>query len=223
MPCSGCERNQLAAAAKFDRKNRSAAHPKNRYTDRRQEALELLKGRLMTDTITITTREGPELYYAIGECSLGSVLVARSQRGVCAVVLGDDPASVIGELARRFPEAVPVRRDDELNQSLSRVIDLVERPGQTLDLLLDLRGTAFQQRVWQALREIPAGCTSTYTEVAGRIGTPRAVRAVAHACAANHLALVVPCHRVIRRDGSLGGYHWGLERKRILLERETRP
>jgi AraC family transcriptional regulator, regulatory protein of adaptative response / methylated-DNA-[protein]-cysteine methyltransferase len=174
-------------------------------------------------TETITTTEAPELYYAIGECSLGSVLVARSQRGVCAVLLGDDPASVTGELGHRFPEAVLVRRDDQLNQSLSQVIDVIERPGQTLDLLLDLRGTAFQQRVWQALREIPAGRTTTYTEVAGRIGAPRAVRAVAHACATNRLALVVPCHRVVRTDGSLGGYHWGLERKRILLERETRP
>jgi len=162
-----------------------------------------------------------ELSFAIGQCSLGAVLVARSGRGVCAILLGDNPESVTEELTKRFPEAIHVRRDEDLRESLAQVIGLVESPGQPLELLLDLRGTAFQQRVWQALREIPAGATTTYAEVATRIGAPTSARAVAHACATNPLALVVPCHRVIRRDGTLAGYYWGLERKRILLEREA--
>jgi AraC family transcriptional regulator, regulatory protein of adaptative response / methylated-DNA-[protein]-cysteine methyltransferase len=161
-----------------------------------------------------------ELHFAIGQCSLGSVLVARSEHGVCAVLLGDEPEAVIRELAQRFPGSVLLRQDEELGHSLAQVVGLVEAPGQTLNLLIDLRGTTFQQRVWQALREIPPGTTSTYTEVAGRIGSPKAVRAVARACAGNRLALVVPCHRVIGSDGALSGYRWGLERKRILLQRE---
>jgi AraC family transcriptional regulator, regulatory protein of adaptative response / methylated-DNA-[protein]-cysteine methyltransferase len=161
-----------------------------------------------------------ELHFAIGQCSLGSVLVARSERGVCAILLGDEPEAVIHELTQRFPRAVLVRQDEELGHSVSQVVGLVEAPGPTLDLLLDLRGSTFQQRVWQALREIPAGTTSTYTEVAGRIGAPKASRAVARACASNRLAVVVPCHRVIGSDGALSGYRWGLDRKRILLRRE---
>jgi len=152
---------------------------------------------------------------------LGSVLVARGERGVRAILLGDNPAAVTRELERRFPEAVLVRHDEDLARSLSQVIGLIEAPGQTLDLLLDLRGTSFQRRVWQALREIPAGSTATYTEVASRIGSPDSVRAVAHACASNPLAVAVPCHRVLRSDGALAGYRWGLERKRMLLEREV--
>jgi AraC family transcriptional regulator of adaptative response/methylated-DNA-[protein]-cysteine methyltransferase len=169
-----------------------------------------------------TTSPAGDLHFAIGPCSLGSVLVARSERGVRAILLGDDPESVVRELERRFPQATLVRRDEDLAQSLSQVMGLIETPGQTLDLLLDLRGTAFQQRVWQALREIPAGSTATYTQVARRIGAPKSVRAVAHACASNALALVVPCHRVVRSDGDLAGYRWGVERKRILLQREAR-
>jgi AraC family transcriptional regulator of adaptative response/methylated-DNA-[protein]-cysteine methyltransferase len=171
---------------------------------------------------SVTTPPAADLHFAIGQCSLGSVLVARGERGVRAILLGNDPASVIRELEQRFPDAILVRRDEGLAQSLSQVIGLVETPGQTLDLLLDLRGTSFQQRVWDALREIPSGSTATYTQVANRIGAPKSARAVAHACASNALALVVPCHRVVRGDGGLAGYRWGVERKRVLLEREAR-
>jgi AraC family transcriptional regulator of adaptative response/methylated-DNA-[protein]-cysteine methyltransferase len=170
---------------------------------------------------TVKTSASPVLHYAIGQCSLGRILVARSERGVCAIFLDDDPEALTRELADRFPQATLVRRDDELAQSVAEVTGLVETPRKPLELLLDLRGTVFQQRVWQALREIPAGTTTTYAEVARRIGAPKSVRAVAHACATNPVALVVPCHRVLRRDGALAGYRWGLDRKRILLEREA--
>ena len=172
-------------------------------------------------SVPAITRHPGELHYAIGRCSLGSVLVAGGERGLCAVLLGDDAESVTRELEKRFPQTALLRRDQDLAQYLCQVVGLIEAPGRPLDLLLDLRGTTFQQRVWQALREIPAGTTSTYTEVASRIGVPKAVRAVARACATNPLALVVPCHRVVGKDGGLTGYRWGLERKRILLERES--
>lgn len=164
--------------------------------------------------------EPAELRFAIGECSLGSVLVARTERGVCAVLLGDDPDELVGELADRFRQTTLIRADGEFEQLVSQVIGLVEAPGRGLDLLLDVRGTAFQHRVWQALREIPAGSTASYGEIAGRIGSPKSARAVAQACAANPLAVAIPCHRVIRNDGTLSGYRWGTERKRALLQRE---
>ena len=166
--------------------------------------------------------EPRELRFAVGQCSLGSVLVARNDRGVCAILLGDAPEHVVQELARRFPLATLIRVDEELSQSLGKIVGLMESPQQALDLLLDLPGTAFQQRVWQALREIPAGTTATYTEVAGRIGAPMSVRAVAHACAVNPLAVAIPCHRVVRADGSISGYRWGVARKQTLLQREAR-
>ena len=172
--------------------------------------------------IPAITRQPAELHYAIGHCSLGSVLVARGERGICAVLLGDGPESLTRELESRFPDTTLLRRDEELAQYLAPVVGMIEAPGRPLDLLLDLRGTTFQLRVWQALREIPLGTTSTYSKVASRIGAPKAVRAVARACATNPLALVVPCHRVIGKNGGLTGYRWGLERKRILLERESR-
>jgi AraC family transcriptional regulator of adaptative response/methylated-DNA-[protein]-cysteine methyltransferase len=168
-----------------------------------------------------STRQIAQLHYAIGQCSLGFVLIARAERGVCAVLLGDDPESVTTELEKRFAPTSLLRRDEELAEYLSQVVGLIEVPGRPLDLLLDLRGSTFQQRVWQALREIPAGTTTTYSEVASRIGAPKAVRAVARACATNPLALLVPCHRVIGKDGDLSGYRWGMERKRMLLERES--
>ena len=167
------------------------------------------------------TRQIAQLHYAIGQCSLGFVLIARAERGVCAVLLGDDPESVTRELEKRFAPTPLLRRDDELAEYLSQVVGLIEAPGRPLDLLLDLRGSTFQQRVWQALREIPVGTTTTYSEVASRIGAPKAVRAVARACATNPLALLVPCHRVSGKDGDLTGYRWGVERKRTLLERES--
>jgi AraC family transcriptional regulator of adaptative response/methylated-DNA-[protein]-cysteine methyltransferase len=168
------------------------------------------------------TRQIAQLHYAIGQCSLGFVLIARAERGVCAVLLGDDPESVTSELEKRFALTPLLRRDEELAECLSQVVGLIEAPGRPLDLLLDLRGSTFQQRVWQALREIPVGTTTTYSEVASRIGAPKAVRAVARACATNPLALLVPCHRVIGKNGGLTGYRWGVERKRMLLERESR-
>jgi AraC family transcriptional regulator of adaptative response/methylated-DNA-[protein]-cysteine methyltransferase len=161
-----------------------------------------------------------EILYTTGVCSLGSILIARSEGGICAILLGDHPQELIEELESRYPHSTLSRSDAAFQQLVSRVIDLIEIPGTGPDLLLDIRGTAFQQRVWQAIREIPAGSTATYGEIAERVGSPAAVRAVAQACAANSLAVAIPCHRVVRRDGSLSGYRWGVERKRALLQRE---
>jgi AraC family transcriptional regulator, regulatory protein of adaptative response / methylated-DNA-[protein]-cysteine methyltransferase len=163
-----------------------------------------------------------EIRFAIGECSLGSILVARSERGICAILLGDDPDALAREIQDKFPRATLIGGDAGFQELVAKVVGYVEAPRLGLDLPLDVRGTAFQQRVWQALREIPAGSTASYTEIAGRIGSPTAVRAVAHACAANSLAVAIPCHRVVRNDGGLSGYRWGVERKRALLQREAR-
>jgi AraC family transcriptional regulator, regulatory protein of adaptative response / methylated-DNA-[protein]-cysteine methyltransferase len=164
---------------------------------------------------------GKAIRFAIGQCSLGAILVAISERGVCAIMLGDDSDALVDELARRFGRAELIGGDAELERVVAQVVGLVEAPRVGFDLPLDIRGTAFQQRVWQALREIPAGETASYADVARRIGAPRAVRAVAGACAANALAVVIPCHRVVRTDGALSGYRWGVERKRALLDRES--
>jgi AraC family transcriptional regulator of adaptative response/methylated-DNA-[protein]-cysteine methyltransferase len=161
-----------------------------------------------------------EIRFAVGQCSLGSILVASSARGVCAISLGDDPDALVRDLQDQFPRAMLVGADEAYERVVARVIGFVDAPRTGLDLPLDVRGTAFQQRVWHALREIPAGSTATYQEIAARIGAPKAVRAVAGACAANHLAVAIPCHRVIRTDGSLSGYRWGVERKQQLLKRE---
>jgi len=163
-----------------------------------------------------------EIRFAVGECSLGSILVAQSARGVCAILLGDDPDALLAELQQRFPAARLVGGEAAFESLVARVVGLVEGPRLGLELPLDIRGTAFQQRVWQALRKIPPGETLSYAELARRIGAPRAVRAVAGACAANPLAVAIPCHRVVRRDGDLAGYRWGIERKRALLEREAK-
>jgi AraC family transcriptional regulator of adaptative response/methylated-DNA-[protein]-cysteine methyltransferase len=162
-----------------------------------------------------------EIRFAVGECSLGSVLVAQSARGICAILLGDDPQALARELQDRFPRARLVGGDRKYERLVAKVVGFVDAPARGLDLPLDLRGTAFQQRVWQALRRIPAGSTASYTEIAKRIGAPRSVRAVASACAANALAVAIPCHRVVRNDGGLSGYRWGVERKRALLKREA--
>lgn len=163
-----------------------------------------------------------DIRFAIGECSLGSILVAQSDRGICAILLGDDPDELARDLQDRFPRAHLIGGDREFEQLVAKVVGFVEAPGIGLDLPLDVRGTAFQQRVWQALRQIPAGETASYTEIANRIGAPNSVRAVAQACAANALAVAIPCHRVVRNDGALSGYRWSVERKRALLEREAR-
>jgi AraC family transcriptional regulator of adaptative response/methylated-DNA-[protein]-cysteine methyltransferase len=162
-----------------------------------------------------------EIRFAIGECSLGSILVAQSEGGLCAIFLGDDPQALVYELQDRFPRARLSGGDGDFEQLVARVVGFVEAPRIGLDLPLDVRGTAFQRRVWQALQAIPAGETATYTEIAERIGAPKAVRAVGQACGANLLAVAIPCHRVVRTDGGLSGYHWGVERKRALLEREA--
>lgn len=163
---------------------------------------------------------GESLHFAIGQCSLGAILVAASARGVCAIALGDDPAALVRDLQDTFPHAHLSGGNRTFEQWVARVIGLVEDPRIGLDLPLDVRGTAFQRRVWQALRQIPPGATLSYTAVAQRLGIPKAVRAVAGACAANTIAVAIPCHRVVRTDGTLSGYRWGVERKRALLERE---
>lgn len=162
-----------------------------------------------------------EIRFAIGECSLGSILVARSDRGICAILLGDDPDALARDLQDRFPQATLVGGDAGFEQLVAKVVGFVETPALGLDLPLDVRGTAFQHRVWQALRTIPAGATASYSDIARRIGSPRSVRAVAQACGANALAVAIPCHRVVRTDGALSGYRWGVERKRALLDREA--
>lgn len=161
-----------------------------------------------------------EIKFAIGQTSLGAILVASSKKGVAAILLGDDPDELLRSLQDRFPRAHLVGADRDYEALVARVVGFVEAPRIGLDLPLDIRGTAFQQRVWQALREIPAGATVAYAEIARRVGAPKAVRAVAGACAANNLAVAIPCHRVIRNDGSLSGYAWGVERKRALIDRE---
>jgi len=151
---------------------------------------------------------------------LGWALVAATPRGICMTALGDDRDSLAAALQERFPRAELVPEDAGLRQWADRIVRFITAPEQNLDLPLDIRGTAFQARVWRALQKIPLGKTASYTEIAAALGQPKAVRAVAQACAANKLALIVPCHRVIRSDGELGGYRWGLERKQALLARE---
>jgi AraC family transcriptional regulator, regulatory protein of adaptative response / methylated-DNA-[protein]-cysteine methyltransferase len=165
--------------------------------------------------------EGEVIRFSVGECSLGSILVAATDRGVCAISMGDDPDALVRDLEDRFPSAELRPGDDAFGELVAVVVGFVEAPAVGLDLPLDVRGTAFQQRVWQALREIPPGSTTSYAEIASRIGAPSALRAVAQACAANPLAVAIPCHRVVRRDGELSGYRWGVERKRALIEREA--
>jgi AraC family transcriptional regulator of adaptative response/methylated-DNA-[protein]-cysteine methyltransferase len=162
-----------------------------------------------------------ELRFAVGQCSLGAILVARSEVGICAILLGDDPDALTRDLQDRFPQARLVGGDATFEAWVARVVGFVEAPAIGLDLPLDIRGTAFQQRVWQALQAIPPGETASYAEIARRIGAPAATRAVAQACGANALAVAIPCHRVVRRDGGLSGYRWGVERKRALLVREA--
>lgn len=162
-----------------------------------------------------------EIRFAIGETTLGSILVASTGIGIAAILLGDDPDALVRDLQDRFPKASLIGADADYEAVVAHVVGFVEAPQVGLDLPLDVRGTAFQQRVWQALRDIPVGQTLSYTEVAERIGAPSATRAVAGACAANKLAVAIPCHRVVRNDGTLSGYAWGVERKRKLLAVET--
>lgn len=194
-------------------------------TGRFYEQSEAMLG--MTPTTYRQGAPGETIRFAVGECSLGSVLVAATEQGVCAILFGDDPNALAVELQRRFGKAEIVGADAAFEQTVAIVIGLIEQPltsaatNSQAMLPLDIRGTAFQQRVWAALREIPAGETVGYREIAERIGQPTASRAVAQACGANHLAVAIPCHRVVRSgDGALGGYRWGVERKAALLTRE---
>lgn len=158
--------------------------------------------------------------YTLSSSSLGQLLLAKSEAGVCTVFLGDDRATLVNDLQRQFPSADLLENADGLEKTMKHLRAFIEQPHDHLDLQLDMRGTPFQQRVWQALRKIPAGKTVTYLELARSIGAPRSFRAVAKACGANTLAIVVPCHRVVRSDGGLAGYRWGVERKRALLGQE---
>ena len=163
---------------------------------------------------------GSTIRFAVAQSSLGAILVGATDRGVCAILMGDEPDALVRDLQDRFPRAALHGDDPAFDATVASVVGLVEAPGTGSDLPLDIGGTAFQQRVWQALRAIPAGTTATYADIAAAIGQPTAVRAVAGACAANALAIAIPCHRVVRSDGSLSGYRWGVERKRALLLRE---
>lgn len=160
------------------------------------------------------------LRFAVGESALGAILMAKSELGICAILLGDSPGPLVQQLQDKFPQAELIGSDAEFEQWFAQVVGLVEAPQFGLDLPLDIQGTAFQQRVWQALREIPAGETASYADIAAKMGSPKSMRAVAGACAANMLAVAIPCHRVIRQDGSLSGYRWGIDRKKRLLEKE---
>ena len=162
-----------------------------------------------------------EIKFAVGQTSLGAILVASSTKGVAAILLGDDPDELVRNLQDRFPRARLIGADRDYEALIARVVGFVEAPGIGLDLPLDVRGTAFQRRVWQALQEIPVGETVSYAEIARRIGSAKSVRAVASACAANNLAVAIPCHRVVRKDGVSSGYAWGIERKHALLDREV--
>jgi AraC family transcriptional regulator of adaptative response/methylated-DNA-[protein]-cysteine methyltransferase len=164
---------------------------------------------------------GVTIRFAIGQCTLGSILVAATARGVVAVEFADDPAWLLNALQARFPDADLVGGDAAFERLVATVIALVEEPRQAIDLPLDIRGTAFQEQVWQALRQLPPGTTATYAEIAARIGRPASTRAVANACGANRIALLIPCHRVVRTDGSGGGYRWGIDRKAALIRREA--
>lgn len=162
------------------------------------------------------------IQFVVGSCRLGEFLVAQSERGICAILLGNDGQSLIHELETSFPNSSLDVGDESFARRVAQVVSVLEHPGQQVALPLDIQGTAFQQQVWQALREIPAGQTASYSDIAQRIGKPQAVRAVAGACAANKLAVVIPCHRVVRNDGALSGYRWGVDRKRQLLEIEAK-
>jgi methylated-DNA-[protein]-cysteine S-methyltransferase/AraC family transcriptional regulator of adaptative response/methylated-DNA-[protein]-cysteine methyltransferase len=170
----------------------------------------------------ITDRHDAEIFFTTGESALGTVLVARSPRGICAILIGLEAGALTADAAERFPATTLMRRDRELEGDLEKIVRFIAAPEQGLDLELDIHGTPFQRRVWDALCAIPCGRTVTYAALARRIGEPGAARAVASACAANAIALAIPCHRVIRSDGTLSGYRWGVERKRAMLAREAR-
>jgi methylated-DNA-[protein]-cysteine S-methyltransferase/AraC family transcriptional regulator of adaptative response/methylated-DNA-[protein]-cysteine methyltransferase len=161
-----------------------------------------------------------EIFFSADKSALGTVLVARSVDGVCAILLGTDVGKLQRDLAAQFPKNRLARNDAKLHGDLRKVLRFIETPANGLDLTLDIRGTPFQRRVWRRLLTIPTGRTVTYAALAARLGKPKSVRAVANACAANAIALAIPCHRVVRSDGTLSGYRWGVERKRTLIAKE---
>lgn len=163
---------------------------------------------------------GEAIRFAIGQSTLGAILVAATNKGICAIFLGDDPDQLAHDLQDAFPKAEITGGDRDFETMVAQVVGFVEQPARGLDLPLDIRGTAFQRQVWEALQSVPAGMTASYTDIARRIGQPKSVRAVATACAANKIAVAIPCHRIVRTDGSLSGYRWGVERKGELLQRE---
>ena len=226
---TGCTPRAYAAARRADRV-RDALRGPGTVTDAVHDAGFGSNGRFYADSLGVlgmspaTFRDGGSretIRFAVGECSLGAILVAATEKGVCTILLGDEPDALVHELEDRFPRAELLGGDPDFEDRMARIVALVDAPGRGLELPLDIRGTAFQQRVWQALRDIPAGSTASYGAIAERIGAPGAARAVARACASNPLAVAIPCHRVVRRDGTPGGYRWGVERKRALLEREA--
>jgi AraC family transcriptional regulator of adaptative response/methylated-DNA-[protein]-cysteine methyltransferase len=175
----------------------------------------------MTPTQFRDQGAGLRIRFALGQCALGALLVAATDKGICEIALGNDPQVLLQDFQDRYARARLVGGDDEFERWVAAVVGFVENPGLGLALPLDVRGTAFQQRVWQALREVPVGATATYAEIARRIGAPGSARAVAQACGANPIALAIPCHRVIRTDGSPSGYRWGVDRKVRLLALES--
>jgi len=187
----------------------------SRFYEKSGEVLGMTPSRYRTGGPNMNIR------FALGECSLGAILVATSERGVCAILLGDEPEMLIHDLEDRFPNANLIGGDKDYELLVAKVVGFIETPALGLDLPLDIRGTAFQQRVWQALQRIPVGSTTTYSQIAQDIDAPKSARAVASACAANPLAVAIPCHRVVRNNGALSGYRWGVSRKRTLLEREA--
>ena len=228
---TGCTPRAYAAARRADRM-REALRKGGTVTDAVYEAGFGSNGRFYAASPDILGMAparfrrggaGETIRFAVGACSLGTVLVAATAKGVCAILLGDDPDALLHDLENRFPRAELVGGDPEFESLVARVVGFVEAPALGLDLPLDIRGTTFQQRVWRALREVPPGTTSTYRAIAERIGSPGAARAVARACASNPLAVAIPCHRVVRNDGTPGGYRWGVERKRALLAGEAPP
>jgi AraC family transcriptional regulator of adaptative response/methylated-DNA-[protein]-cysteine methyltransferase len=177
-------------------------------------------GRSRRDRHVVALRE--EIRFETGQSSLGPILVAASGKGVVAILIGEDSNQLVQDLQQRFPMAHLVREDGDGADLVARVVNFIEAPGHGLDLPLDMRGTAFQRRVWKALRKIPTGQTTTYTDLARKIGKPKAIRAVGNACSTNNIAIAIPCHRVLRKDGSLsGGYHWGADRQHALISREA--
>ena len=227
---TGLTPKAYASAARARRLRRQLSEPSTSVTDaiygagfnansRFYEAADQLLGMRARDYRGGGT--GAVIRFAVGQCALGAIAVAQSQRGICAILLGDDPDALVRDLQDRFPRAQLIGGDADFERLVAQVVGFVEAPAIGWSLPLDVRGTAFQERVWQALREIPPGATVSYAEVAERIGSPKAVRAVAQACGANAIAVAIPCHRVVRRDGDLSGYRWGVERKRELLRREA--